>query len=327
MDTQSIELTPYDNEAMRNLLSDAGYAINEIKEKLSVDIAYRGNQFFITGEPIAIDAARGVLVQLFDEASQHTLNDEHIHLAIRSAQSQLAEQKNQAQHGQTLNANTSREIILKTPKSLVKARTENQKRYLQNVMNHDFNFAIGPAGTGKTWLAMALAVDAFERQLVDKILLVRPAVEAGEKLGFLPGDMEDKVNPYLRPLYDALHDLVGEERLQKMTERNIIEIAPLAFMRGRTLNKAFIILDESQNTTVEQMKMFLTRIGFGSKAVVTGDPSQIDLPRGVTSGLSNAIEVLNGVEGISFSYFKSHDVVRHPTVQKIIDAYDRQPRL
>ena len=206
---------------------------------------------------------------------------------------------------------------------MVKPRSPNQAQYINNIVTHDITFGIGPAGTGKTYLAVAAAVDALERQEIRRILLTRPAVEAGEKLGFLPGDLSQKVDPYLRPLYDALFEMLGFERVEKLIERNVIEIAPLAYMRGRTLNDAFIILDEGQNTTVEQMKMFLTRIGFNSKAVITGDITQIDLPRNVKSGLRHSIEVLNGVDGLSFNFFQATDVVRHPVVARIVQAYEK----
>ena len=212
---------------------------------------------------------------------------------------------------------------IKTKRGMVKPRSPNQAQYINNIVTHDITFGIGPAGTGKTYLAVAAAVDALERQEIRRILLTRPAVEAGEKLGFLPGDLSQKVDPYLRPLYDALFEMLGFERVEKLIERNVIEIAPLAYMRGRTLNDAFIILDEGQNTTVEQMKMFLTRIGFNSKAVITGDITQIDLPRNVKSGLRHSIEVLNGVDGLSFNFFQATDVVRHPVVARIVQAYEK----
>ena len=216
-----------------------------------------------------------------------------------------------------------KDIVIKTKKGIIKPRTPNQNQYISNILNHDITYGIGPAGTGKTYLAVAAAVDALERQDVRRILLTRPAVEAGEKLGFLPGDLSQKVDPYLRPLYDALFEMLGFERVEKLLERSVIEVAPLAYMRGRTLNDAFIILDESQNTTVEQMKMFLTRIGFNSKTVITGDITQIDLPKGSKSGLRHAIEVLSGVSQISFNFFISNDVVRHPLVAEIVEAYEK----
>ena len=218
------------------------------------------------------------------------------------------------------------EVTIQTRHGQIRGRGPNQKRYLASIVAHDLNFGIGPAGTGKTYLAVAAAVQALEREQISRIILVRPAVEAGERLGFLPGDMAQKVDPYLRPLYDALYEMLGFERVTKLIERHVIEVAPLAFMRGRTLNESFIILDEAQNTTVEQMKMFLTRIGFGSTAVVTGDVTQVDLPRATQSGLRHVIEVLKDVEGVSFTFFNAHDVVRHPLVQRIVTAYDQHEK-
>jgi phosphate starvation-inducible PhoH-like protein len=224
------------------------------------------------------------------------------------------------------NADNLPETVSKTRRGLVRPRGPNQKEYLHEILTHDINFGVGPAGTGKTYLAVAAAVDALERDQVRRILLVRPAVEAGERLGFLPGDLSQKIDPYLRPLYDALYEMLGFEKVAKLVERNVIEIAPLAYMRGRTLNESFVILDEAQNTTPEQMKMFLTRIGFGSTAVITGDITQIDLPRGQLSGLRQASEVLAHVKGISFTFFNARDVVRHPVVQRVVRAYDDYDR-
>ena len=215
------------------------------------------------------------------------------------------------------------DISIVTRRGTIRGRGPNQKRYLKNIIGHAVNFGIGPAGTGKTYLAVACAVDALQREHVQRIVLVRPAVEAGERLGFLPGDMAQKVDPYLRPLYDALYEMLGFERVSRLIERNVIEVAPLAFMRGRTLNDAFVILDEAQNTTREQMKMFLTRIGFGSTAVITGDVTQVDLPRAETSGMKHAMKVLDDVDGVTFAWFSARDVVRHPMVQRIVEAYDR----
>jgi phosphate starvation-inducible PhoH-like protein len=240
------------------------------------------------------------------------LSPDQVHMAIQS--SRLLDQSTEYSRD---------EVIIRTRKGNIKPRNENQIDYVRNVLNHDITFGVGPAGTGKTYLAVACAVDALERQEVRRILLTRPAVEAGEKLGFLPGDLSQKIDPYLRPLYDALFEMIGFEKVERLIERNVIEVAPLAYMRGRTLNDAFIILDESQNTTVEQMKMFLTRIGFNSKAVITGDITQVDLPRGARSGLRHAIEVLADVEDISFNFFKADDVVRHPVVAKVVVAYEK----
>jgi len=256
-----------------------------------------------------------LLKGLYETTSQETINRELIHLF--SQPSHLAQLVTADKNQET------DEIGVKTKRGFIKGRGFNQTRYIQNILSHDINFGIGPAGTGKTYLAVACAVEALEKESVRRVVLVRPAVEAGEKLGFLPGDLAQKVDPYLRPLYDALFEMLGFDRVTKLLERNIIEVAPLAYMRGRTLNESFIILDEAQNTTIDQMKMFLTRIGFGSTAVITGDVTQVDLPRERKSGLRHVIDVLHEVEGISFSFLTSKDVVRHPLVARIIDAYER----
>lgn len=283
-------------------------------------IRNRGNIFELNGDQQAITATEHILTQLYEDALNGvTLSAETIHLSLQQARIEaLQDTSNSA-------ADHSVEPIalIHTKKATIKPRGKNQQGYVRSVLNNDINFGIGPAGTGKTYLAVACAVQALMNEEVQRILLVRPAVEAGEKLGFLPGDLAQKIDPYLRPLYDALYEMLGVETVTKMIERNVIEIAPLAYMRGRTLNDAFIILDESQNTTKEQMKMFLTRIGFGSTAVITGDATQIDLPRGSQSGLTHVINVLDGVDGISFTYFQSKDVVRHPLVQRIVDAYEK----
>ncbi|KDO14893.1 nucleoside triphosphate hydrolase [Vibrio metoecus] len=287
---------------------------------MGVEINYRGNFFTIVGQPHTAAAALDIIKTLYVETAPlrgqiADIEPEQIHLAIK--ESGVLEQHNESSlaHG--------KEVFVKTKKGVIKPRTPNQAQYLMNMVTHDITFGVGPAGTGKTYLAVAAAVDALERQEIRRILLTRPAVEAGEKLGFLPGDLSQKVDPYLRPLYDALFEMLGFERVEKLIERNVIEVAPLAYMRGRTLNDAFIILDESQNTTVEQMKMFLTRIGFNSRAVITGDVTQIDLPRGAKSGLRHAIEVLNEVDEISFNFFQADDVVRHPVVARIVNAYEK----
>lgn len=283
-------------------------------------IRNRGNIFELNGDQQAITATEHILTQLYEDALNGvTLSAETIHLSLQQTRIEaLQDTSNSA-------ADHSVEPIalIHTKKATIKPRGKNQQGYVRSVLNNDINFGIGPAGTGKTYLAVACAVQALMNEEVQRILLVRPAVEAGEKLGFLPGDLAQKIDPYLRPLYDALYEMLGVETVTKMIERNVIEIAPLAYMRGRTLNDAFIILDESQNTTKEQMKMFLTRIGFGSTAVITGDATQIDLPRGSQSGLTHVINVLDGVDGISFTYFQSKDVVRHPLVQRIVDAYEK----
>jgi len=290
----------------------------QVEQRLGIQIIRRGSDFSFEGEQADIDTAITILKSLLDEIEQgQEISPDTVHLAIQQFfNDDTDEQPN----------NDNALSNIKTKKGTVKPRGRNQQIYVRAVLTNDINFGIGPAGTGKTYLAVACAVQAILNDEVERILLVRPAVEAGEKLGFLPGDLSQKVDPYLRPLYDALYEMFGFETVDKLIERNIIEVAPLAYMRGRTLNNAFIILDESQNTTREQMKMFLTRIGFGSTAVINGDPSQIDLPRGQASGLSHAINVLEGVNGISFTYFTSKDVVRHPLVQRIVDAYDKSEK-
>ncbi|WP_233445702.1 PhoH family protein [Providencia stuartii] len=294
--------------------------IKQLERRLAIEINRRDNRFKLSGKPLNIQAASKILRQLYVETAPirgviPDVDPEHIHLAI--SESRVLEQAADSipDYGKAVN--------IKTKRGVIKPRTPNQAQYIANILDHDITFGIGPAGTGKTYLAVAAAVDALERQEVRRILLTRPAVEAGEKLGFLPGDLSQKVDPYLRPLYDALFEMLGFEKVEKLIERNVIEVAPLAYMRGRTLNDAFIILDESQNTTIEQMKMFLTRIGFNSKAVVTGDITQVDLPRGNKSGLRHAIEVLSDVDDLSFNFFHSEDVVRHPVVAKVVIAYEK----
>ena len=280
-----------------------------------MEINNRGNSFRIIGTPKSVEIANRLLNDLYDSTSQETLSSERVHLYLQDAR--LDEE---------LESELAAEVTIKTRRGLIKGRSPNQRLYLQNMLHHDISFGIGPAGTGKTYLAVACAVAALEQDRSRRIVLVRPAVEAGEKLGYLPGDMIQKVDPYLRPLYDALYEMLGFEQVNKLMEKSVIEIAPLAFMRGRTLNESFIILDEAQNTTIEQMKMFLTRIGFGSTTVVTGDITQIDLPSGKKSGLRHIIDILNDEQGISFTFFKSRDVVRHPLVKRILDAYERHEK-
>ncbi len=310
-------LEPNDARHLAALCGQFDTHIKQIEKRLSVEIRHRGNEFFCTGANEDATAAHQVLKQLYgDIIAGKDITPDDVHLVIQES----------GMHDQTredINKAADQASLVKTKKSSVKPRGENQQLYVNAIRCHDINFGIGPAGTGKTYLAVACAVEALLSDEVERILLVRPAVEAGEKLGFLPGDLAQKVDPYLRPLYDALYEMIGFETVAKLIERAIIEVAPLAYMRGRTLNNSFIILDESQNTTREQMKMFLTRIGFGSTAVITGDPSQIDLPRGQHSGLRHASEVLNGVDGISFTRFGSRDVVRHPIVQRIVEAYEK----
>ncbi len=312
--TLQLQLEPDDNERLASLCGQFDEHLRQIERRLGVELANRGNHFTILGPERAARAAVKVVQSLFEASQEEVITPERVHLSLQDSniESMLAADA------------SSPEVApaLRTKRGVIRARGANQQRYLQNISHYDINFGIGPAGTGKTYLAVACAVAALEREEVRRIILARPAVEAGEKLGFLPGDMAQKVDPYLRPLYDALYEMLGFERVAKLIERNVIEVAPLAFMRGRTLNDSFIILDEAQNTTVEQIKMFLTRVGFGSKVVVTGDITQIDLPRNKESGLRHVLEVLREVEGISFTFFGAHDVVRHPLVQRIVAAYE-----
>ncbi|MGD8416191.1 MAG: PhoH family protein [Pseudomonadales bacterium] len=315
--TTNLTLEPNDSLRLAALCGPFDQNLGHLEKRLGVHIRNRGNLFQISGPEERIKAASALLSQLYRETvGQQTIDPDTVHLFLQEAGvDELLAGSSGAEGG-------SGADVIKTSRKTIKPRGGNQTAYVRAVREHDVNFGIGPAGTGKTYLAVACAVEALESQRVSRILLVRPAVEAGEKLGFLPGDLAQKIDPYLRPLYDALYEMMGVERVNKYIERNIIEVAPLAYMRGRTLNNAFIILDESQNTTVAQMKMFLTRIGFGSTAVITGDVTQIDLPRGEQSGLINVVKVLEGIEGISFIHFGSKDVVRHPLVQKIVDAYE-----
>lgn len=312
-------LEPNNTQALAALCGQYDKHLQQIRERLDVEINNRGNQFVVKGQASQVQAAIAVVDHLYHEALKGiSITPEHIHLSMQQSGVEALLQK---QHSQTPNTEAAAGPI-RTRKMQIKPRGGNQQLYVSKVRQHDINFGIGPAGTGKTYLAVACAVEALEREQVQRILLVRPAVEAGEKLGFLPGDLSQKVDPYLRPLYDALYEMLGFERVGKLIEKHVIEIAPLAYMRGRTLNNAFIILDESQNTTREQMKMFLTRIGFGSTAVITGDVTQVDLPRHAQSGLKHAMQVLQGVDGISFTLFAAKDVVRHPIVQRIVEAYE-----
>nr|WP_232771409.1 PhoH family protein [Colwellia sp. 12G3] len=308
--------------------------LKTIERRLGVEISYRGHEFTVVGKAKNRQSVVKILKDLYLESQivkgeGKIITPEMVHLAILEAdcleQVQLSDKVSSTSSNQVddqLGKKFDDMVTIKTKRGVVKPRNGNQQDYVQNIITSDISFGVGVAGTGKTYLAVACAVDALERQEVRRILLTRPAVEAGEKLGFLPGDLSQKIDPYLRPLYDALFEMLGFERVEKLIERNVIEIAPLAYMRGRTLNDAFIILDESQNTTVEQMKMFLTRIGFNSRAVITGDITQVDLPRHQMSGLRHAIEVLQDINGISFNFFQSKDVVRHPVVARVIDAYD-----
>ena len=306
-----IRLEPADNERLANVCGPFDQHLKQLERRLNVDIVSRGNSFQVSGAPEEARAAGEILRRMYADAEAETLTAERVHLYLHEAG--IADALEERQDD---------EVVVKVRRGHIRGRGANQTKYLRNIFLHDINFGIGPAGTGKTYLAVACAVEAYESESVRRVVLVRPAVEAGERLGFLPGDMAQKVDPYLRPLYDALQEMLGFERVQKLIERNVIEVAPLAYMRGRTLNESFIILDEAQNTSVEQMKMFLSRIGFGSTAVITGDITQIDLPRGQRSGLRHVIDVLRGVDGISFTFFDSRDVVRHPLVARILDAYE-----
>jgi phosphate starvation-inducible protein PhoH and related proteins len=304
-----IHFTPVNNQRLANLCGALDANLRQIENACDVAIARRGEHFTLTGAPDKTRVAARVLENFYGKAG-NALHPEDLQLGL-------------VQAAHTPGAHSaSGEPVLITRRADLQGRTPHQVEYLKKIQSHDITFGIGPAGTGKTYLAVACAVDAFERDAVKRLVLVRPAVEAGERLGFLPGDMAQKVDPYLRPLYDALYDLMGYDKVAKMFERGAIEVAPLAFMRGRTLNHAFVILDEAQNTTPEQMKMFLTRIGFGSRVVVTGDVTQIDLARGQKSGLIDAHEILKKVRGIAFTYFGAEDVVRHPLVQRIVNAYE-----
>ncbi|WP_089724669.1 PhoH family protein [Candidatus Thiosymbion oneisti] len=312
LETVDLEL-PGDNERLANLGGQLDQHLRQIESRLGIEINNRGAVFRLIGERRSVAAGARVLRDLYRVSADEILTPERVHLHLQeSGVDALLDGA-----GERLP-----DVVIKTKRVLIRARGPNQQRYLHAILHNDINFGIGPAGTGKTYLAVACAVESLESDRVRRLVLVRPAVEAGERLGFLPGDLAQKIDPYLRPLYDALYEMLGFEKVNKLIERNVIEVAPLAYMRGRTLNDAFIILDEAQNTTPEQMKMFLTRIGFGSTAVVTGDVTQVDLPRGQASGLRQAIEILGHVEGISFTFFNARDVVRHALVQRIVGAYD-----
>ncbi|EUC69404.1 ATP-binding protein [Alcanivorax sp. 97CO-5] len=322
--SQHISLEPNDAHRLASLCGRLDEHIKQITQRLQVEIHNRGNQFYLSGESASVEAAKSILNELYDQTRDGTeLTPEIVHLHLQ--------QSNVADHaGNNIADNPEPspgdDMLIRTKRVRIKPRGAHQREYVQQIHKHDINFGVGPAGTGKTWLAVACAVDALEKAEVQRILLVRPAVEAGEKLGFLPGDLAEKIDPYLRPLYDALYEMIGFEKVAKLMDRMVIEVAPLAYMRGRTLNNSFVILDEAQNTTPEQMKMFLTRIGFGTRAVITGDVTQVDLPRHQRSGLVNTLEVLEGVKGIGVTRFDSRDVVRHPLVQRIVEAYDRHER-
>jgi len=309
---REFDLEPSDNARLANLCGPLDENLRLLEARLDVQIRRRGNGFRVLGANAG--TAEDILQELFALAKEEEVTPERVHLTLRERESghEPGADLDPAERG------------IRVPRGGIRARGHHQREYLAQIRSRDLTFGIGPAGTGKTYLAVACAVEALQAETIRRIILVRPAVEAGERLGFLPGDLNQKVDPYLRPMYDALYEMLGFDRVSRFIERNVIEVAPLAFMRGRSLNDSFIILDEAQNTTVEQMKMFLTRIGFGSKAVVTGDVTQTDLPAGRQSGLSHVIGVLRGVEGVAFTFFDAQDVVRHPLVQRIVQAYEAQ---
>ena len=315
-DTLQFDLEPLDARRFAELCGQFNEHLKHIENRLGIRINSRGQHFELTGDEQQRQTGEDILRRLYLETAENIhLSPDKVHLMLQESGME-----------QTTTP-TEPDITIRTCKGLVRPRGKNQQQYVKTITSNDINFGIGPAGTGKTYLAVACAVQALEQEEIERILLVRPAVEAGEKLGFLPGDLAQKIDPYLRPLYDALYEMLGFDRVTRLIEKNIIEVAPLAYMRGRTLNNAYIILDESQNTTMEQMKMFLTRIGFGSTAVITGDITQVDLPRNTPSGLRHAQKVLEGVEGIGMTCFSSRDVVRHPMVQRIVEAYERHENL
>ncbi len=309
-ETQELLLEPVDNRMLANLCGQFDEHLRQIEQRLGVHISNRGNHFKIIGPQQSSRAGARVLRELYEMAGAEQLDPQQVHVCLQ--ESSVADDP-AAKNLQ----------MIKTRRLQIRPRGPNQRDYLTNLRDQDLCFGIGPAGTGKTYLAVASAVEALEQEHVRRIVLVRPAVEAGERLGFLPGDMSQKVDPYLRPMYDALYEMLGFDRVARLIERSVIEIAPLAFMRGRSLNESFVILDEAQNTTVEQMKMFLTRMGYGSRAVVTGDITQVDLPRNQTSGLRHVIRVLDRIPGVAFTFFTPRDVIRHPLVQRIVEAYER----
>ena len=311
--TLEFEINPIDNSILANLLGTFDSNIRSIENELNIQIKNRGNLFHLEGQKRNLPLGEKILIELHAIASKESIDKEKVHLVIKKIMN----------HQEKPSSSTEQPTFIKTPRREIQTRNMNQYEYIQSIRNHDVTFGIGPAGTGKTYLAVAAAIESLQRQDVKRIILVRPAVEAGENLGFLPGDLSQKVDPYLRPMYDALYEMMGFEQVSNLIERRTIELAPLAFMRGRSLNESFIILDEAQNTTVEQMKMFLTRMGFGSKSVVNGDITQIDLPTEKKSGLEHALSVVSDIEKIASVHFSHKDVVRHRIVQEIVEAYEK----
>lgn len=309
--TLEFEINPIDNSTLANLLGTFDSNIRSIENELNIQIKNRGNLFLLEGQKRNLSLGERILLELHSIASKESIDKERVHLVIKNIMS----------HQEKSPSSTGQPTYIKTPRREIQTRNSNQFEYIQSIRKYDVTFGIGPAGTGKTYLAVAAAIESLQRQEVKRIILVRPAVEAGENLGFLPGDLSQKVDPYLRPMYDALYEMLGFEQVSNLIERRTIELAPLAFMRGRSLNESFIILDEAQNTTVEQMKMFLTRMGFGSKSVINGDITQIDLPIEKKSGLEHALNVLSGIKNIASVNFSHKDIVRHRIVQEIVEAY------
>jgi len=314
VESRELSLEPADNTRLGNFAGPMEHNLRHVEERLGVEVRRRGHRLQVLGPPGVVDSAHAVLTRMFELSATESMTPERVHLCVQEL----------GFPAPGAPARAAGDVVVHTQRGGIRGRGANQCQYLDNIRANDLTFGIGPAGTGKTYLAVASAVEALQSGDVRRIVLVRPAVEAGERLGFLPGDLAQKVDPYLRPMYDALYEMLGFDRVARNVERQVIEVAPLAFMRGRSLNDSFIILDEAQNTTVEQMKMFLTRLGFGSKAVVTGDITQVDLPRQQRSGLRHAIDVLRGVEGVAFTFFNARDVVRHPLVQRIVQAYERE---